>query len=854
MQTSKQSPVLEAIDVWKAFPGVQALRGASFQGYAGRIHGLIGENGAGKSTLMRVVAGIYQLDRGQIRLEGVEVRHSDPDSAHRAGISMVHQDTRLAPDLDATKNVWLGHEPAGLLGIISPARLTSEAARLLAAFNLPIDLGTPVRNLSAAQRQAVEIARALSRNAKVLILDEPTAALNVREVERLFGVLRDLRATGVCIVFVSHRLPEVLEITDTITVMKDGEVVGTLPTGEATEADLVRMMVGRPVNVVFPERTQNPGEPVLEVSGLSSHGTFEDISFTVRRGEIVGIGGIEGNGQRELVRSIFGVGRIDAGTVKVGGREVRVRSPRRAVSSGIAYVSNDRRGESLMLQLSVRENAALPTIERRARFGFVRGAAERVAVADVIQEYGVRTPSAETLIEGLSGGNQQKVAVGRWTLSDVRVAILDEPTQGVDVRSKLELYERVRRLAASGVAVVLLSSDLIEMIGLADRILVISHGRIVREVAGSEATEEMIVGAAVTTRKNQADASADAGTAADASVASRLASRLSVPPSWRTPLVLLLGLVFAGVFASTQSPYFLTGDNLGNLAMAATPLAVVAIGQALVILLGGIDLSVGATMSLVVTVASYVIVPGAGPAEILIGILICLLVGMTVGFANGLAIRYLRLPDLVVTLSSLFIVNGLALTVRPFPQGHLNDDFIGAMGAQIGWFPILAILTAAAFIVIAFMLSTSKAGISLYATGSSREAAFSAGIRVDRVRTLAYMSSGLTAAVGGLILAARLGSGDPNAGSTFTLASVTAVVVGGFSLFGGRGTMVGPLLGAVLVVGIQNVLNLMHVSAYYQYVWIGILTLAGVAAYSVDWRAILARLRLGRRSSSTGAA
>lgn len=852
MDNAIQSPVLEAVDIWKAFPGVQALRGASFHGYPGRIHGLIGENGAGKSTLMRVVAGIYQPDSGQITLEGAEVHYSDPDSAHRAGISMVYQDTRLAPDLDATHNVWLGHEPAGPLGIVNAARLRSEAADLLAAFNLPIDLGVPVRGLSAAQRQAVEIARALSHHAKVLILDEPTAALTVREVETLFGVLRDLRARGVCVIFVSHRLPEVLEITDTITVMKDGEVVGTIPTADATEAELVRMMVGRSVDVVFPEHAVNPGEPVLEVSALTSVGSFEDVTFSVRRGEIVGIGGIEGNGQRELVRAVFGVGRVDAGSVTVAGQPVRVHSPRRAVSSGITYVSNDRRAESLLLQLSVRENASLPTVDRRAKLGFVDAAAERAAVGEVVQQYGVRTPSQEALIEGLSGGNQQKVAVGRWTLSEMHVLILDEPTQGVDVRSKLELYERIRRLAASGVAIVLLTSDLIELIGLADRILVMSHGRIVREVSGTEATEETIVGAAVTGKKKAADPERGSGARGTSSV--QAARRAGVPPSWRTPFVLLIGLLLAGAFASVQSPYFLTGDNLGNLLMAATPLAVVAIGQAFVVLLAGIDLSVGATMSLVVAVASFVIVPAQGPVELLLGIVACLLVGAAVGLGNGLAIRYLHLPDLVVTLSSLFIVSGLALTVRPYPKGLVNQDFINAMSAQVGPLPLAALVTVAAVLVIEFMLRTSRAGISLCATGSSREAAFIAGIHVDRVRVLAYVGSGLTAAFGGLVLAARLGSGDPSAGSTFTLASVTAVVVGGVSLFGGRGTVVGPLLGAVLVMGIQNVLNLMHVSAYYQYIWIGILTLVGVAAYSVDWRGILARLRLVRRPSSAGAA
>ncbi len=846
MEPTPPAPVLELIDVWKAFPGVQALRGASFRGESGRIHGLVGENGAGKSTLMRIAAGIHRPDRGQILLEGRAVSHLGPYDAHRVGISMVYQDTRLAPDLDAAHNVWLGHEPAGPLGIVQPRQLQDEAARLLEAFHLPIDLGMPVRGLTAAQRQAVEIARALSHRAKVLILDEPTAALNVREVEVLFGVLRDLRARGVCIVFVSHRLPEVLEITDSVTVMKDGELVGSLPTAEATQNELVRMMVGRPVDVVFPTRTAEPGGPVLEVRGLTSPGAFEDISFDIRRGEIVGLGGIEGHGQRELARAIFGVGTVDAGSVTLLGQPIRVRSPRGAVATGIAYISNDRRAESLMLPLSVSENTALPTIEARATRGVIRHDQERAAVDTVIDEYGIRTASVASSVEGLSGGNQQKVAVGRWTLADLRVVVLDEPTQGVDVGSKLELYDRIRRLAASGVAVILLSSDLIELIGLSDRILVMSNGRIVREVAADEATEEMIVGAAVTaTRTERAN---------EAAAVERQHHRPRVAATWRTPLLLLIGILAAGLFASLQSPYFFTSANLGNLAIATAPLAMVAIGQTLVLLLGGIDLSIGATMSLTVTVASHLIGAQADPVTVVVGVAVCLLVGTAVGTANGLMIRYLRLPDLVVTLSSLFMVTGLALIVRPYPQGQVNHGFAEFMTAQLGPVPLVALATCVAFVVGELLLRRTRAGIALYATGSSREAAFIAGIAVDRMRIAAYAVSGLMAACGGLLLAARLGSGDPNAGASFTLASVTAVVIGGVSVFGGRGTLIGVLMGAVVVMGIQNVLNLLHVSAYYQYVWIGLLTLVGVAAYSVEWSRLASRLRPSSRARKAGVA
>lgn len=830
------APVFEARGIWKAFPGVQALKDASFQGSPGHIHGLIGENGAGKSTLVRIVAGIHQADRGELLMNGSPLEIATPHEAIGLGISMVHQDTRLAPDLDAAHNIWLGREPTGRI-LIDRTELYRATHELLEIFDLPIDARLPIHELSAAQRQAVEIARALSLDAKLLILDEPTSALSVREVAKLFEVLRQVRERGVCVIFVSHRLPEVFEITDSVTVMKDGEVVGTVETEDTDEAELVRMMVGRPVDVVFPDKRHAGGAPTLSVAGLTSGEAFADVDLVVRPGEIVGLGGIEGNGQRELCRALFGLQPITDGTITIDGVQVDVRDPRRAIDAGVVYVSNDRHGEGLMLPLSVAHNIGLPTLESRARGSIIDRPAEGKAVATVIDEFGIKTSSPAAVVKELSGGNQQKVAVGRWTLAHPRVVVLDEPTQGVDVGSKLELYDRIRRLADSGVGVLLLSSDLIELIGLSDRIVVLSHGRVVSEVSGDDATEEAIVGAAVTATR--------ASREAEEAIVESMRSRTAVArwlDRWRTPSVLAVAIALAALFATSQSPFFLTSANLGNLAFQVVPLALVVAGQVRVMLLGGIDLSIGSTMSLSAAVASFLIARDP-PGGLALGILVCLAVGVAVGLANGAMIRFLRIPDLVVTLASLFMVNGLALMVRPSPGGSISAIFSAAVMYRVGPVPVAAAAALLLYFLYEVNLLRTRSGIRLYATGSSGDAAFTSGVNIDRVRMRAYVFSGTMAALGGLLLASRMGSGDPQAGTAFTLASVTAAVIGGVSLFGGRGTATGALMGAIIVVGIQNVLNLMHVSAYWQYVWVGLLTVIGVATYSTDWTGFAQRVR-----------
>jgi ribose transport system ATP-binding protein len=818
-------------EVNKSFPGVQALRNVSFDCLSGEIHGLVGENGAGKSTLMRILAGAMPPDSGLIRLRGEGVVLRSPRHAHDLGIAMVYQDTRLVDDLDVAQNIWLEREPGRFL-LIDRRSMETQAAAILDRLGLEIDLRRTAGELTSAERQIVEIARALTADPAVLILDEPTSALDPGEVERLGGILRSLQKGGTGIVFISHRLPEVLEFANRITVMKDGQIVTTVLNQGITEDFLVSKMVGRQLSLAFPPKSSKSGPNRLEVRNLSSPGKFREISFTVAAGEIVGLGGIQGNGQSEIARALYGLVPV-SGEIRLDDARMTLRSPGHAIQAGVVYVPADRRAESIFAPHSIRRNVAAPHLPSWSRFGILNHSLEQNAVNDVVTRFQVRTPSLEQPIGFLSGGNQQKVVVGRWVLAKPKLYIFDEPTQGVDVATKLELYRVIRELAEQGAAVILLSADLLELIGLSDRILVIAHGSIVDRVAAVDATEERIIGSAVSRgRKDQLSRAKPVNTSAPTH---RPGKRLGMEQIlWRryAGTVLLLSLLLlVSFYTATQSRYFLTERNLGNLAIEVVPLALVAIGQMAVILLGGVDLSVGPAMSLTTTLASYVIVNNH--AEVA-GVILCLIVGLSIGGLNSFLILTLRIPDLISTLATYSLVLGLALIVRPSPGGHVSETFSDLITMRVGWIPVAGAVVLLISVLGELCLVRSKIGVRLYATGSRPEAAFVAGTPVARVRLLAYLFSGLMAAVAGLVITARIGSGDPQAGAQFTLSSIAAVVVGGTSVFGGRGTMIGTFLGAILLVLLQDALNQLHVTAYYQYIWTGTLLLVAVALYSIN--------------------
>jgi ribose transport system ATP-binding protein len=479
----------------KRFPGVHALRAVQFDLRPGEVHALMGENGAGKSTLMKILSGVYQRDGGTIELDGREVSFANPKAAQDAGVGIIHQELSLMNDLSIAQNIFIGREPRKFGFLIDDAQMNRDAAKLFAQMNVQMDPAALVHGLSIAKQQMVEIAKALSFDSRVLVMDEPTAALNAREIDELFRIINGLRAAGKGIIYISHKMDEIRRISDRVTVMRDGQWIGTRDTAETSLEQIIAMMVGRDLvqgDLRIPDLSG--AEVALDVRGLSRGREIRDVSFTLRRGEILGFAGLMGAGRTEVARAIFGADPVESGEIRVHGKPVKVRSPVDAVRAGIGYLSEDRKHLGLALPMSVRNNIALTAFDKFRRFGGVldEGAMAQTARAS-IKDLDIRTPHDQQEVRLLSGGNQQKIVIAKWLLRDCDVLIFDEPTRGIDVGAKSEIYRLLNELAAEGRAIIVISSELPEVLRLSHRIAVMCEGRLTGFLPGGTATQEQIM-------------------------------------------------------------------------------------------------------------------------------------------------------------------------------------------------------------------------------------------------------------------------------------------------------------------------------------------------------------------------
>jgi ribose transport system ATP-binding protein len=487
------SPILEARNICKSFAGVRALKGVSLAVHPGEVLAVIGENGAGKSTLMKILAGVQAPDTGDLLVDGVSRSIRSVQEALSLGIALIHQELNLAETLDVGANIFLGREPHRW-GWIDAGRVSREARTVLGQVGLLVDPGTLVSTLTIGQQQLVEIAKALSVKSRVLIMDEPTSSLSDHETQVLLRLIRELRAKGVAIIYISHRLGEVHGIADRVEVLRDGENAGHLSQSEISHAAMVKLMVGRELSQFYPHQTHPSGEVALEVRGLRTAAyPAHAVSFEIRAGEVVGMAGLVGAGRSELLQALFGVVPALAGTVRVGGVPVIAASPRDAMAAGLALVPEDRKHDGLFLEMGVRENLSIATLHRDQRAGFLNRTKERDLCAEMIPAMRIKTPNNEQPVQFLSGGNQQKVVIGKWLATRPRVFLLDEPTRGVDIGAKQEIYRLMEELAASGVAVLFVSSDLEEILGMSDRVLVLHEGRLNGELSRSELSEEAVM-------------------------------------------------------------------------------------------------------------------------------------------------------------------------------------------------------------------------------------------------------------------------------------------------------------------------------------------------------------------------
>jgi len=805
-------------NISKFYSGVPALRDVSAEFYEGEVHAILGENGAGKSTLINIICGALQPELGVIEFEGSRISSMSPETAASLGISISFQHPAVLDDLSVLENFQVALPPSLFVG----QSAQTVARNALDAVGLRLPLRTRADALTVAQKHLLEIAKALAIKPKVLILDEPTASLDQAATDMLFDRIREVVRTGTSVIYITHRLAELRQIAQRVTVLRDGRVRGVRLVNEVSDADLLSMIVGRTLGSTFPQKSQNVSKDINFAVQSFSGKRFTDVSFEVLRAQIVGVAGVAGNGQSELMRALAGL-QQSKGAIQLNGR---------ALSHGdllreAAFMPSDRHTEGLAASLTVRENATFAALDRFSAYGLLSRKREVEQVATTFKSLVVKTAGLEAPILSLSGGNQQKVVMARALLSEPKLIVADEPTQGVDVGARAEIYRILREVSSSGTPVIVNSSDAAELEGLCDQVIVMSRGRVVAKLSGDDVSEARIVAAAV-----KADTHVG-----DAGLQYRVASKSS---GWRhflqsdnapaVPLALVTSLL--GLYVFGQNANFLSAFNIANILLLATALGFIALGQTVALLMAGIDLSVGPLAGFLVVVASFFVNDGKSPSLIAAGFLLMFAGAFVVGAINGLLIRFANFTAIAATLAMYIGLQGMSFLLRDVPGGYINAAVADVINKQYGPMPLAFLILVAFAVAGEYALRNTRAGWRLRAIGSDEESTRRIGVRVDRTFIAGYIASSLLTAFGAVMLFGQIGVGDPRQGANYTLSSITAVVLGGTSLRGGRGTFIGTVLGALLLTEVLNAAAFLGLSETYQYVFQGILVLIAALIYS----------------------
>lgn len=857
------APLLEARGVGMRFPGVRALSGVDFDVAAGEVHALIGENGAGKSTLVRILSGEISGFDGEVIVDGNPRHFSSPRDAMAAGIAVIPQELQLVASLTVAENIGLGREPRQRSGLVDRDALRARARVHLDGIGAAIDPDTLVGHLESADRQLVAVARALALDARCLIMDEPTASLGAREAGRLGELVVALTRRGTAVVYISHKLDEVRRLAHRMTVLRDGARVVTTAVAGVDESEMVRLMVGRTI-----ERTELSPVPmdapeVLRVEDLSLADPelpdgyrLRDVSLTVRRGEIVGLAGLVGAGRTDFLLALVGATeRGVTGRMRLDGREYQPVNPAEAREAGIAMVPEERKAQAIFPRLGVRENITISALDRVARFGWIDRRGEREAATKMAQRTGVRSAGIEVPIATLSGGNQQKAVLARCLFASPRVLLLDEPTRGIDLAAKAEIYAELRSLAAEGFGIVLCSSEMSEVLTQCHRILVFREGRVTAEFNRDVATEELVLAAAAGGARTPVEASELAsGGMTDASMPDGGAARskqgpASPPPAPPTPsrpiiarlarhsgslglaAVLLLAVIVSPVRGGR--PVFLDLGNLTDILRQVAEKGILAVGMTAVVIAGGIDLSVGSILALGATLSAWLLMKGGfglGSTA-----LIVLAVGALWGALNGLVVARWRLQPFIATLATMSAARGVARyvsggTAIPLGFGPDGAPFsVRAIAAPIvPYVPVPALLFILSVLAMHLVLTRTRSGRYLYAIGDNATAARLSGVRVSWHTGSVYVISAALAALAGLVHCAQLEQGNPNDGVAYELDAIAAVVIGGTNLSGGSGSVGGTLVGILTIGIINNSMGLNNVDANLQLILKGAIILGAV--------------------------
>jgi ABC-type sugar transport system ATPase subunit/ribose/xylose/arabinose/galactoside ABC-type transport system permease subunit len=836
----------------KRFGGTIALEDVSFDLLPGEVLALLGENGAGKSTCVKLLAGVYRPDSGAVLVDGAPVERWSPLDAHRQGIAVMHQHPGLFGDLTVFENIFIGHMPRGPLGGLDYNRMRQEAEALLDTVGLSCGPDATLKRLRTSEQQLVEIARALSAKTKVLIMDEPTAALSQREVERLFAVVGGLKTRQVAMMFVGHRMEEIYRVADRIAVLRDGRLMATERAAALDRDRAVQLMIGRPLSSVYPAWRSSPGGVVFEVEGLARDSAFADVSFKLHAGEVLGLGGLVGSGRTEIARVLFGVDQPSAGQMKIAGENVSFADPSAAMAAGLAYVSEDRLGQSLVMDFPILANVSLPVIGKATVMGLVTRSRQLRLVEPHLRRLRLKYRSFDQPVKTLSGGNQQKVVLAKWLATHPRVLILDEPTQGIDVQSKSEVHAMIAELAQQGLGVILISSELPELVGMCDRMLVLREGRIAAHFAREDVDQERIIRAATdadrVAPKRAAGGAFDRSgqTLAVATSAARADNLISLLRrlALKREVGLACAIAVVALPAMLLNPRMISGENLTAIAMDAALLMIVAMAQMLVLLTRNIDLSVASVIGLsAYGSASFMHLHPT--ASVLAGVSVASGIGLACGLVNGVIVTIGRVPAIVVTLGTLSVfrgLNNLWAGGRQISADQVPQSWLDMTSTKIGGVPAVILVAVATLSLIALALRRLPVGRELYAIGSNPEGAALIGIRKTALVLCAFMLAGLLSGFDGAMWASRYATIDARVAMGYELTVIASVVVGGVAIRGGAGTVLGVALGVLTLLVIQNGLTLVRVDPLWLQGVYGLVILIAVGVDTV----------VGRRSRLSG--
>lgn len=818
----------------KHFAGVHALRQVSLAFFPGQIHALVGENGAGKSTLINIATGVLQPDEGDISIRSEKKVLPNPRLAAQLGIVAVHQEADLFPDLSLAENMLLSQ---GLVrnhwGMIHWGNTYQNAQQVLTLMDEQSDVRLPAGSLSVGQRVIADIAAAVARKPQVIFLDEPTAALTATETQRLFILLKELRQSGVAIVYVSHRLEEVLQISDVTSVLRDGNLVTTQNTSGLDMNQLVSLMVGRETSSFFSRNHSRIGQVVLEGKGLACPDKrFQDIDLSLRQGEIVGLYGLVGSGRSELAKSLFGLSPI-RGHLSLDGKDCSFDNPAEAMQAGLAFLPEDRLTEGIFANHSCLSNVTASVLRRISHWGVISNTRELKTADSAVNRFQVKMHSLQQPINTLSGGNQQKLVLGRWLATEPQILILDEPTRGVDVRAKMEIHRAMDQLAEEGKTILMISSDLPEVIRMSDRVLVMCEGRLTGEFDPRKATEEQIAAAAFPLSTDQKPVQS----AAHQEWIGRI-SRL------REMGILVVLLALVGALSLLKRDEFASMKNLIDVMTAGAITSIGSAGMTLVIASGGIDISIGSMLALIAASAGLLAQQGWNP---LLCLAVAILLGIILGSFNSLLSTLGRIHPIIVTLAGISIFRGVMLQitggyeVNPLPEGYrtLVDGRILEV-PKVLWYALFVLL------LNWLLINRTLPGRQILAVGGSEKAARLSGLSPWKMRWLAFAILGGLVGLASVMWGGYYGKVQSNTGLGWELQVIAAAVIGGCSIQGGRGTALGAFLGAILISLIYHALVILKVSAYWQNLFVGGFILGAVL---LDlWLPVLTKQWIRRRT------